>query len=120
MTSCMRNSKRSCRHPSKWRMMVWSSRFKEYAMKKTILLLVFLFVTGAVRAATAPEINVTLRMSTDEYIEGEKIRAEMDLANGSPDTLVGGRADAPDRLFLELFRASDSAAVDRNSSVPFT
>lgn len=89
-------------------------------MKKNILLLACLFAVAAARAATAPEINVTLRMSADEYIEGEKIRAVVDLANGSPDTLIGGRDDAPDRLFLELFRASDSAAVDRNSYAPFT
>lgn len=89
-------------------------------MKKTILLLVSLLAAGIVRAASTSEINVTLRMSTDEYIEGEKIRAVVDLANGSPDTLVGGRDDAPDRLFLELFRSVGSMAIDRNSSVPFT
>ncbi len=88
-------------------------------------------------AAAAPtEIGIDLKLDSSDYVVGERIRAVINVANSSPDTIgVGGRFrvwsgtgkdrkvkaeyDVNDRLFVEVFRASSGAQLTRISTSPF-
>lgn len=68
-------------------------------------------------------VGVTLRMTHSEYLLGERIRAEVEVRNGSTSPLVVGAKDSTDFLFLELFKNDTKHSVDRYSerlvTVPF-
>ena len=71
-------------------------------------------------AAVAPtEIAVKLVPDRREYIVGERIRAVVDVANSSADSIDVGKPGSADILRLEVFRASDMAARDRVGQKPF-
>ena len=58
-------------------------------------------------------------MTHDEYVEGERIRAVVDVANASADVVDCRKPGASDRLFVELFRAHDKHRYDRITDKPF-
>ena len=70
-------------------------------------------------AALPTEITVQLIMTHDEYVEGERIRAVVDVANASADVVDCRKPGASDRLFVELFRAHDKHRYDRITDKPF-
>ena len=90
---------------------------------KRIPLLLSLFaacLAQMVPAAALPtEITVQLVMTHDVYVEGERIRAVVDVANASADVIDCRKPDAADRLFVELFRAHDQNRYDRITDKPF-
>ena len=74
---------------------------------------------SAVRAASVSEIKVDLRLASGDFISGERIRGVVDIANSSPDSLAYGYPNAKDRVFVEVFRASDRSLLTRTSNGPF-
>lgn len=84
------------------------------------------FITSLVISAILPlfansftEITVKLKMDTSSFIMGERIRAVVDVANASDDIVDVGKPNSPDRLILELFRASDKFQFEKRSYTPF-
>ena len=87
-------------------------------MHKSVFALAF--VAAEAFAAAAPtEIAVKLVPDRREYIVGERIRAVVDVANSSADSIDVGKPGSADILRLEVFRASDMAARDRVGQKPF-
>lgn len=89
-------------------------------MKKLCWLLV-LAALGAFGAAPPPsEITVTLKMDHDVYVEGERIRAVVDIANASADNINCWTNNPTDRLVVELYRASDRYQYEPDADTRFT
>ncbi len=92
-------------------------------MKKTGLLFMLAMVTMAVAAAPS-EITVRLAMKWNTYVTGERIRCVVDVANASAAFIDVGSRGSEDKLFIELFRASDMKsyvkASKHNFTAPFT
>ena len=84
-------------------------------MTKRLFLVLFGAWCGAAFAALPSEITVTLKPAHDVYVEGERIRVVVDVANASPDVIDCRGAKAPDALVLELYRASDRHQFDKVS-----
>ena len=87
-----------------------------------------LAITGAMLSALAmrvgaaeklSELTVKLSMQKGDYIEGERINAVVDVANASPDPIDARGPDSPDRLILELYRASDRFQFEKSSDKPY-
>ena len=88
-------------------------------MKKGFL---FLFAALSVAAFAAPpqsEISVKLIPDRREYIVGERIRAVVDVANSSADSIDVGKPGSADILRIEVFRARDMASRERIGNRPF-
>ena len=84
------------------------------------LLVALPFVAAHLFAATNPsEISVKLVPDRREYIEGERLRAIVDVANSSADSIDVGKPGSADIFRLEVFRASDMAVRDRVGKKPF-
>jgi hypothetical protein len=88
-------------------------------MKKCFLFL-FVFLSSVVFAAPPQsEISVKLLPERREYVIGERIRAVVDVANSSADSIDVGKAGSADRLLIEVFRARDMASRERVGAKPF-
>jgi len=77
---------------------------------------------AAFTAAAAPSpslIAVRLDMRSDVFVAGEGYAAFINVDNSTPDTIDVGRPESPDRIFVELFRASDKMQYQRTSDRPF-
>ena len=84
------------------------------------LLVALLFAASHVFAVTAPtEIAVKLIPDRREYIVGERLRAVVDIANSSADSIDVGTPGSADIFRIEVFRASDMASRDRIGKKPF-
>jgi len=89
-------------------------------MKKFCLMLV-LAVMGAVGAAPLPsEIEVQFRLDHDVFVEGERIRGVVDVANRSADVIDCRTNNSPDRLIVELLLSSDRSQVEKISDTRVT
>ena len=86
---------------------------------KKICLLIALVALGAFGAAPLSEITVRLQLDHDVFVEGERIRCVVDVANSSADSIDCTNPNSADRLVLELYRASDRFQFDKSSSTPF-
>lgn len=82
-------------------------------------LLLALSAPAAVLSAPQSPISVDLRMDEIDYVVGERIRGVIDVKNMSPETVSVGRATSKDRLFVEVFRASDMLELERTTTKPF-
>ena len=91
------------------------SRFCGTALLPSLMLL----AVQAFAAAAPTEIAVKLIPDRREYIVGERIRAVVDIANSSADSIDVGKPGSADIFRLELFRASDMASRDRVGAKPF-
>ncbi len=91
-------------------------------MRKHMLLFFLASAAAGVFAAAAPsEIAVKLSLECREWVQGERIRAVVDVANSSGDTLIVAPGDAADKILIELTRASDGRLYPKNSGDrPFT
>jgi hypothetical protein len=87
-------------------------------MKKT-LLLISILASSILSAALPAEITVKIELPHTAYVSGERIRAVVDVANASADVVNVGKKDSPDKLILELFRASDRYQYAKQSKKPF-
>jgi hypothetical protein len=86
---------------------------------KKILLLSILFASCGAIAALPSEIKVKIDLAHSSYVSGERIRAIVDVANASADIIDVGKATSPDKLIIELFRASDQYQYIKQSNKPF-
>lgn len=75
---------------------------------------------AALEASALPsEITVNLKLDNVDYVSGERIRGVVDVVNLSPGYVDADGEDAPDRLFVEVFKASDRSQLDRLNNHPF-
>lgn len=82
-------------------------------MRKTFFLLC---LWGAVSSqAATSEISVDLKLDAYDFVCGERVRGVIDVANSSPDRIRVGYPDSSDRLFVEVFRASDRSQMTKTS-----
>ena len=88
-------------------------------MKKTILFVLPFAVANAYAVAAPSEISVKLVPERREYIVGERIRAVVDIANSSADSIDVGKPGSADIFRLEAYRASDMASRPRIGNRPF-
>ncbi len=84
-----------------------------------LLILAALGFTPVVAAEKLSELTVTMDLQKGDYIEGERIRAVIDVANASPDPIDARGPTAPDRLIIELYRASDRHQFEKTSDKPY-
>ena len=87
-------------------------------MKKALSLSVLIFSVALVAAPPQSEISVKLLPDRREYVVGERIRAIVDIANSSADSIDVGKAGSADLLRLEVFRARDMASRQRIGKKP--
>jgi len=85
---------------------------------RAMLVLVAALLSSAVTAATS-EIRVALKLDGDDFIVGERCRCVVDVANSSPEKVSVGYANSEDRLFIEVFKASDMSQLERVARRPF-
>lgn len=78
-----------------------------------------LLSSHAFAAAKMSELTVKLELQNGDYILGERIKAKVDVANASPDPIDARGPDAPDHMYLELYRASDRYQFEKISDKPF-
>ena len=86
-----------------------------------ILVLFFLSAFVSLAAFSAPpqsEISVKLIPDRREYVVGERIRAIVDVANSSADSIDVGRPGSADAFRIEVFRARDMASRERVGGKP--
>ena len=88
-------------------------------MKKTILFVLPFAVANAYAVAAPSEISVKLVPDRREYVVGERIRAVVDIANSSADSIDVGKPGSADIFRLEAYRASDMASRTRVGEKPF-
>ena len=89
------------------------------SMKKTILFVLPFAVANAYAVAAPSEISVKLVPERREYIVGERIRAVVDIANSSADSIDVGKPGSADIFRIEAYRASDMASRPRVGNRPF-
>lgn len=82
-------------------------------------LFAFLSAGAAVFAAAPTEITVDLKLDASDFIQGERIRGVIDVANSSPEQISVGSPKSRDALFVEVFRASDAKQLTRISRSAF-
>ncbi len=87
---------------------------------KNVLLLLFC-LTGSVLSGVAlpSEITIKVKLACNRFIVGERIRAVVDVANASADTISAGYKNSKDRLILELYRAQGMEQFDKKTDKPF-
>ena len=88
-------------------------------MKKGFL--IFFASLSAVVFAAPPQSEISVKLIPDrrEFIVGERIRAVVDVANSSADSIDAGKPGSADILRIEVFRARDMASRDRVGNKPF-
>ena len=88
-------------------------------MKRKAFLFLPLFLFAAVFAAPPQsEISVKLVPERREYVVGERIRAIVDIANSSADSIDVGKPGSADIFRIEVFRAKDMASRERIGKKP--
>ena len=88
-------------------------------MEKCFLILFAVLSAVAFAAPPQSEISVKLIPDRREYIVGERMRAVVDVANSSADSIDVGKPGSADILRIEVFRARDMASRGRIGSRPF-
>lgn len=88
-------------------------------MKKMLWCLLAMTGLGAFAALDVSPISVDLKLDEIDYVVGERIRAVVDIKNMSPETISVGRATSKDRMFVEVYRASDMLELERTTDRPF-
>ena len=87
-------------------------------MKKAIFLLPVLLSAAALAAPPQSEISVKLVPERREYVVGERLRAVVDIANSSADSIDVGKPGSADAFRIEVFRARDMASRERVGNKP--
>lgn len=81
-------------------------------MTKNILAAAVVLAAAFVSAETV-EIRVDIKMDCPDYVAGERVRAVVDVANASPDTISVGYADSPDRFLIEVYRSNGRVQLEK-------
>lgn len=84
-----------------------------------LMLLTFCAAMAAAAAPSTSLISVRLDMAADVFVVGEGCNGTIDIANSSVDEISVGYPNSQDRLFVELFRASDKVQYPRRGDSPF-
>ena len=88
-------------------------------MKKSpFLFLSLFFCSVAFAAPPQSEISVKLLPERREYVIGERLRAVVDIANSSAESIDVGKPGSADILLIEVFRARDMASRERIGKKP--
>jgi hypothetical protein len=87
-------------------------------MKKAIFLLPVILSAAAFAVPPQSEISVKLVPERREYVVGERLRAVVDIANSSADSIDVGKPGSADAFRIEVFRASDMASRERIGNKP--
>ncbi len=75
---------------------------------------------AALEASALPsEITVNLKLDNVDYVSGERVRGVVDVVNLSPGLVRVGGGESSDRLFVEVFKASDRSQLDKSEDRPF-
>lgn len=69
--------------------------------------------------AGTSEIKVDLRLTSSDFVSGERIRGIVDIANSSPEKVSYGYSNSKDRFFIEVFRSSDMSQLTKMSDIGF-
>ena len=64
-------------------------------------------------AAETVEISVDLKFDNIDYVAGERIRAVVDVANSSPESVSVGYPSSKDKLFIEVFNSGSMVQLDK-------
>lgn len=86
---------------------------------KFVIALFVLHASFLALFAETAEIKVDLKFDGEDFISGERIRGIVNVVNPSPSTIRVGTTNAADRLFVEVYRASDQTQLTRVSKHPF-
>ncbi|MGN0852437.1 MAG: hypothetical protein ACI4Q3_03570 [Kiritimatiellia bacterium] len=85
-----------------------------------IACLMSLLAAGMGIAAPLPtELTVQLKLDQQEFVIGERVRAVVSVENASSDVIDARKDTSPDRMSIELYRASDRHQFAKRSSGPF-
>ena len=87
-------------------------------MKNAFIALSVVLASSVFAAPHHSEISVKLVPERREYIVGERIRAIVDVANSSAESIDVGKPGSADILRIEVFRARDMASRDRVGKKP--
>ena len=63
--------------------------------------------------AETVEISVDLKFDSIDYVSGERVRAVVDVANMSPDTISVGYPSSKDTLFVEVFNSGGMEQLEK-------
>lgn len=63
--------------------------------------------------AETVEISVDLKFDSIDYVSGERVRAVVDVANMSPDTISVGYPSSKDTLFVEVFSSGSMEQLEK-------
>lgn len=90
-------------------------------MKKLLAFSLFTFTFSLSLFAAVPtsEISVDLKLDHLDFVVGERVRGIVDVVNVSPGTISVGYRDSQDRLFIEVFRATDRSQLESISDRRF-
>lgn len=89
---------------------------------KKVALAVFAWSLVCALWAVPPlsEITVDLKLDEIAYVSGERVRGVIDVRNLSPEKVSVGYLNSKDKLFVEVFRASDREQLTHLADAPFT
>ena len=74
-------------------------------------------IAGAKSSTSLIAVRFNTRSAV--FVAGEGYAGTIDIANSGMDEIEVGAPDSPDRLFVELFRASDKFQYPRKGDAPF-
>ena len=91
-------------------------------MGKTLVLAFAALFSTFLRAdpGNISEISLRLSMTHQDYVAGERVRAELEIVNGGTATIELSPANPSDRVFVELYRGDLMHRLERVSGRPFT
>ena len=81
-------------------------------MKKTVFAVLALGWATGLFAETV-EISVDLKFDNIDYVAGERIRAVVDVANSSPESVSVGDPSSKDMLFVEVFHSGSMVQLEK-------
>ena len=64
-------------------------------------------------AAETVEISVDIKLDNIDYVAGERIRAVVDVANSSPESVSVGYPSSKDMLFVEVFHSGSMVQLEK-------
>ena len=87
-------------------------------VRSGVLGLVSLVLSASLFAETS-EIKVDLKLDGSDFVQGERIRGVVNIANPSPTKISVGYSNSRDSFFIEVFRASDLHQLPQTTRTPF-
>lgn len=92
---------------------------RKMTMKRMLTAVLAGLLSCFVWADLPSEILVDLRLDESSYVCGERVRGIIEIKNMAMDTVSVGYTNSPDRVFVEVYRASDHYLLDRQEGRSF-